>query len=174
MPAYLFLFTGLRFSMNAAMPSERSSSAKDEWNRLRSTLMPSVRVVSKARLTASLAIAADRRDRRLAAPRDPVATDRREIAGEHVDETLRLHLLDVGTGGKGPLAAGHDDAADLVVGLEIVDRSRDLAKHAERQRIQHLRAVEPDDADRATALNIMALDNDVFECAHTHPAGKIV
>jgi hypothetical protein len=25
---YLFLFTGLRFSMNAAMPSERSSSAK--------------------------------------------------------------------------------------------------------------------------------------------------
>ena len=28
--AYLFLFTGLRFSMNAAMPSERSSSAKVE------------------------------------------------------------------------------------------------------------------------------------------------
>ena len=27
---YLFLFTGLRFSMNAAMPSERSSSAKVE------------------------------------------------------------------------------------------------------------------------------------------------
>ncbi len=28
--AYLFLFAGLRFSMNAAMPSERSSSAKVE------------------------------------------------------------------------------------------------------------------------------------------------
>ena len=27
---YLFLFTGFRFSMNAAMPSERSSSAKVE------------------------------------------------------------------------------------------------------------------------------------------------
>src|SRR6266851_6630172 len=27
---YLFLFAGLRFSMNAAMPSERSSSAKVE------------------------------------------------------------------------------------------------------------------------------------------------
>jgi hypothetical protein len=27
---YLFLFTGLRFSINAAMPSERSSSAKVE------------------------------------------------------------------------------------------------------------------------------------------------
>src|SRR4051794_34094561 len=36
-----FLFTGLRFSMNAAMPSERSSSAKVEWNRLRSTFIPS-------------------------------------------------------------------------------------------------------------------------------------
>jgi hypothetical protein len=28
--SYLFLFTGFRFSMNAAMPSERSSSAKVE------------------------------------------------------------------------------------------------------------------------------------------------
>ena len=72
--------------------------------------------------------------------RDAVAADRGEIAGEHVDEALRLHLLDVGAGGKGLLAAGHDDAADLVVGLEIVDRGRDLAKHAERQRVQHFRA----------------------------------
>src|SRR5579872_6672322 len=56
--SYLFLFTGLRFSMKAAMPSARSSRAKVEWNRLRSTFMPSDSVVSKARLTASLAIAA--------------------------------------------------------------------------------------------------------------------
>ena len=60
--AHLFLFTGLRFSMNAAMPSERSSSAKVEWNRLRSTFMPSDSGVSKARLMASLAIAAAGRD----------------------------------------------------------------------------------------------------------------
>ena len=59
---YLFLFTGLRFSMNAAMPSERSSSAKVEWNRLRSTFMPSASGVSKARLMASLAMAAAGRD----------------------------------------------------------------------------------------------------------------
>ena len=56
------------------------------------------------------------------------------------------------------------DAADLVVGLEIVDRGGDLAKHAERQRIEHLRAVERDDADRA-----FAFDNDVFERAHDPP-----
>src|SRR5882724_3738806 len=57
-----FLFTGLRFSMNAAMPSERSSSANVEWNRLRSTFMPSDSGVSNARLIASLAIAAAGRD----------------------------------------------------------------------------------------------------------------
>src|SRR6184192_437205 len=59
---YLFLFTGLRFSMNAAMPSERSSSAKVEWNKLRSTFMPSDNGVSNARLMASLAMAAAGRD----------------------------------------------------------------------------------------------------------------
>ena len=57
-----FLFTGLRFSIKAAMPSARSSSAKVAWNRLRSTLSPSDSGVSKARLTASLAIAAAGRD----------------------------------------------------------------------------------------------------------------
>ena len=61
-PTYRFLFTGLRFSMNAAMPSERSSSANVEWNRLRSTFMPSDSGVSNARLMASLAIAAAGRD----------------------------------------------------------------------------------------------------------------
>ena len=62
LPLYLFLFTGLRFSMNAAMPSERSSSAKVEWNKLRSTFMPSDSGVSNARLMASLAMAAAGRD----------------------------------------------------------------------------------------------------------------
>src|SRR5262249_30168861 len=53
---------GFRFSMKAAMPSERSSSAKVAWNRLRSTLRPSDSGVSKARLMASFAIAAAGRD----------------------------------------------------------------------------------------------------------------
>jgi len=56
------LFAGLRFSMNAAMPSARSSRANVEWNRLRSTFSPSASCVSKARLMASLAIAAAGRD----------------------------------------------------------------------------------------------------------------
>ena len=87
--------------------------------------------------------------------------------GEHVDEAFWLHLLDVGAGGKRLLAAGHDDAADLVVGLEVVDRGGDLAEHAERQRIQHLRPVQRDDADRA-----LAVDEDVFERAHKPPHMK--
>ena len=52
---------------------------------------------------------------------DAVAADRGEIAGEHVDEAFWLHLLDVGAGGEGLFAAGHQDASDLVVGLEVVD-----------------------------------------------------
>ena len=41
----------------------------------------------------------------------------------------------------------------------------DLAKHAERQRIEHLRPVQLDDADRALAFN-----DDVLERAHGSPA----
>ena len=40
-----------------------------------------------------------------------------------------------------------------------------LAKYAKRQRVQHFGPVELDDADGTPAL-----DNDVFERAHTHPA----
>ena len=77
---------------------------------------------------------------------------------------FRLHLLDVGAGGEGLFAAGEQDAADLVVGLEVVDGGGDLAKHAERQRVEHFRPVQRDDADRA-----LALDNDVFERRHDPP-----
>ena len=94
-------------------------------------------------------IAADRGNGRLAAARDAVAADGGEVRREHVDEALRLHLLDVGAGGKGLFAAGHDDAADRVVRLEVVDGGGDLAEDAERQRIEHLRPVQRDDADRA-------------------------
>ena len=77
---------------------------------------------------------------------------------------FRLHLLDVGAGGERLFAAGEQDAADLVVGLEVVDGRRDLAKHAERQCVEHFRPVQRDDADRA-----LALDNDVFERRHDPP-----
>ena len=55
-----------------------------------------------------------------------------------------------------------------VVGLEIVDRGGDFAKHAERQRVEHLRAVKRDDADRA-----FAFDDDVFERAHGPPRASL-
>ena len=95
---------------------------------------------------------------------DAVAADGGEIAGKHVDEGFRLHFLDVGARGESLFAAGQQDAADLVVGFEIVDRGGDFPEHAERQRIEHLRAVQRDDADRA-----FAFDNDVFERAHDPP-----
>src|SRR6266700_2378504 len=106
-------------------------------------------------------ITRDGRDGRLAAAGDPVAADRGEIAGKHVDEAFRLHFLDVGARREGLFAAGHQNATDLLVGLEIVDRRRDFAKHAERQRVEHFRAIELDDADGA-----LALDNDVLERRH--------
>ena len=65
--------------------------------------------------------AGDRRDRRLAAARDAVpGRDEVLLVGLHVG--LGLHLLDVGAGGERLLAAGDDDAADAVVGLEGVER----------------------------------------------------
>ncbi len=87
-----------------------------------------------------------------------------EIAGKHVDEGFRLHFLDVGARGKGFFAAGQQDAPNPVVGFEIVDRGGDFPEYAERQRIEQLRAVERDNADRA-----FAFDNDVFERAHGPP-----
>src|SRR6185436_1810310 len=75
-----------------------------------------------------------------------------------------LHLLDVGAGGECLFAAGDQDTADIVIGLEVVDGRRNLAKHTERQRVEHFRPVQRDDADRA-----LALDNDVFERRHDPP-----
>ena len=58
---------------------------------------------------------------RLAAARDAVPPgDEVLLVGRHVG--LGLHLLDVGAGGERLLAAGDDDAADAVVGLEGVER----------------------------------------------------
>ena len=88
----------------------------------------------------------------------------REVARKHVDESFRLHLLDVGARGEGLFAAGEKDAADRVVRLEVVDRGGNFLEHAERQRVEQLRAVQRDDTDRA-----FAFDDDVFERAHGPP-----
>ena len=88
--------------------------------------------------------------------------------GEHVDEAFWLHLLDVSAGGECLFAAGDDDAADRLVGLEVIDCGRDLAEDAERQRIQHLWTVQRDDADR-----VLAVDENVFERAHEPPGANL-
>src|SRR5436305_11233497 len=92
---------------------------------------------------------------------DAVTANSGEIAGEHVDEGLRLHLLDVGAGSKGLFAAGQENASDLVVGFEILDRCGDLAKYAEGKRVEHFGAVKGNDSNR-----VLAFDNDAFERAH--------
>src|SRR5205807_196760 len=106
-------------------------------------------------------VACNRGNGRFAALGDAVTADGGEIAGEHVDEGLRLHLLDIGARGKGLFAAGQENASDLVVGFEILERCGDLAKYAEGKRVEHLGAVKGEDSNRA-----FALDNDAFERAH--------
>ncbi len=81
--------------------------------------------------TAAEGVAADGGNGRLAAGGQAAAADAGEVGIEHVDEALRLHFLDVGAGGKRLFIACNEDAADGGVILEIVDRGRDFAKHAE-------------------------------------------
>src|SRR5690606_24306961 len=56
-------------------------------------------------------------------------------------------------------------AADAVIALQVVDGAGDLAKHPERQCIEHLWPVQTNDADR-----VLPLDDDVFEICHGLPA----
>src|SRR5687768_1203310 len=97
----------------------------------------------------------------LAAGGDAVASDCFEVLVEHVDEAFRLHLLDVGAGGKSLFVAGDQNASDFAFGFELIYRRGDFAKHRERQRIEHFRAVQSDDTDL-----VLTLDDDVLETAH--------
>ena len=65
--------------------------------------------------------ARDRGDHRLAR-RGGAIPVRGEIAEESIGEGLVRHLLDVGAGGESLVRAGDDDAADIGVGLERVER----------------------------------------------------
>ena len=100
--------------------------------------------------------AGDRRDDRLARARG-ASQWAGEIAEIGFDEGLVRHLLDVGAGGEGLLAAGDQQAADRVVGLEGVDRLAELDHERPIERIERLRPVEPDDADAA-----FGFDDDVW------------
>ena len=97
--------------------------------------------------------ARDRRDHRLAHARDaiPVAG---EVAHEGVHVGLACHLLDVGAGRERLLGAGDDHAADVVVGLERVDRGGQLLVDQRGvERVERLRPVEADDADLALGFD---------------------
>ena len=100
--------------------------------------------------------ARDRRDHRLAHPRDAIPV-RREVALEDVDVGLVRHLLDVGAGRERLLGAGDDHAADLLVGLERVDRGGQFGVELGVERVERLRPVEADDADPA-----LGFDDDGF------------
>ena len=55
-----------------------------------------------------------------------------EVVEIALRERLGLHLLDVGAGGEGLLRAGDDDAADVRIGLERIERRVDLADEPAR------------------------------------------
>ena len=78
-----------------------------------------------------------------------------------------LHLLDVGAGGEGAVAARHHDGADIGIGLEIVQRLLQLGDQLRAEGIQRLRTVEGDETD-AVAL----LDEDGFEACSVIAAGS--
>src|SRR5205085_8860391 len=74
---------------------------------------------------------------------------------------LRLHLLDVGAGGEGLLAAGEDEAT--LAGVRVIggeDRGQ-LGEDGGVQGVQRLRAVERDQSHRA-----LLLDQDGFVICH--------
>jgi hypothetical protein len=59
------------------------------------------------------------------------------------------HLLDVGAGGKGFLAAGDDDAAYALVGVEGLQRGDQFRHQRTVERVQRLRPVQLHHADAA-------------------------
>ena len=100
--------------------------------------------------------ACDRGDHRLAHGGGPIPV-RGEVAQIGFGEGLFRHFLDVGAGGESLVGAGDHDAADIGVGLEGVERVRQVGHQRAVERIERLRAVEPDQADLAAGF-----DNDVL------------
>ena len=72
-----------------------------------------------------------------------------EIRLEHLHVGARLHLLDVGAGGKGALRSGEHDAAHRVVAVPGLQRVDQFVEQRGVERVQRLGPVERDDADRA-------------------------
>jgi hypothetical protein len=75
------------------------------------------------------------------------------VGAENVDVGLVRHLLDVGAGGKRLVRTGHEDAADIGVGVEGLDRAEEFVLERGVERIERLRPIEADDADAAAPLD---------------------
>ena len=67
----------------------------------------------------------------------------------HVDECLRLHLLDVGARGEGLLAARQHNRTDCVIALKFVEGGRQLMGQGVAQRVKHPRPIQRDHTDIA-------------------------
>src|SRR5262249_21478375 len=96
--------------------------------------------------------ARDRGDDRLAHARKPLVVGR-VVGTENVDIRLVRHLLDVGACGKGLVRTGHEDAADIGVGVEGLDRTEQLVPQGDVERIERLRSIEAHDADAAAPFD---------------------
>src|SRR5690606_8174895 len=96
--------------------------------------------------------AGDRRDHRLAAAGDaiPVAD---EVLAVDLHVGLRLHLLDVGTGGEGLHRAGDHDAADRGVRLAGIERLIELGYQRIIECVERLGSIEGDETDLAPDLD---------------------
>ena len=94
--------------------------------------------------------------------------------GEEVVEVDRRvvlvdHLLDVGAGGEGLLAAGNDDGADAGIGIEAAQRVAQFRHQLVAQRIQRLWPVQPDQPGLAVGFN-----QDHFKCHGGSPSSVVV
>ena len=110
-------------------------------------------------LHGQLAAAAERKarhrgDDRLARRRRLMPV-RAKIAEEGLGKILVGHFFDVGAGGKCLVRSGDDHAADICVGLECSDGLAELAHQRAVERIERLRAIEPNEADPAARFDEM-------------------
>ena len=96
-------------------------------------------------------MAAHSRDHRLV-DRPEARPSRGVVVIEHVDGAGLNHLRDVRAGGEGPVVAGQDHAADLVVPVERIEGVDQLSDRLVVQRIADLRPIDGDDPNRAANL----------------------
>src|SRR5262249_19779570 len=112
--------------------------------------------------TATKSESCNRSHERLAHAREPLVVAC-IVGAKNVDVRLVCHLLDIGAGRKCFVGTGEEDAADIGIGVERLDRVEEVVLQRSVERIQCLRPVKTNDADAAASF-----DNDGFG-AHDYP-----